>query len=238
MWWLVIPVIGVVGKAIYDAASSSDGPAPYKKTVLELNLSRLRRELGNCSGQKIAILGQPGAGKSSLLKRMTNNKVVPEPVIGTHTDATCWAEDLLCPLLSFFENYIFSDVPGYDTVSHPASVFSESFPFASFDAFIFVCNGKFYSADEKIFRLAASSGKPVCIARSFSDGLESDEKLLVQNDINFRFGMSGDHIPIIFFSNRSGDGIYEILRFLINSLIEDGVVASSVLKNRIDHQIF
>jgi predicted GTPase len=232
MWWLVIPVIGVVGKAIYDAAASSDKPASQNKTLLELNLSRLKRELGSCSGQKIAILGQPGAGKSSLLKRMTNNKAVPEPVIGTQTDATCWAKNLLCPLLSSFESYIFSDVPGYDTVSHPAPVFSELFPFANFDAFIFVCNGKLYSADEEIFRLAASSGKPICIARSFSDGLDSDEKSFVQNDINSRFRISGDRIPIIFFSNRSGDGIYEISRFLINSLIENEVEATAVLKKQ------
>ena len=71
MWWLAIPVIGLVGKAIYHAVTDEDeAPSPRRKTTLELNLERLEEQLKSHSGYKIAILGQPGAGKSSLLKKV------------------------------------------------------------------------------------------------------------------------------------------------------------------------
>lgn len=104
MWWLAIPVIGLVGKVIYDAVTDEyEAPSPRRKTTLELNLERLEKQLRSHSGYKIAILGQPGAGKSSLLKKMTNGKVKPLPVIGTQTDATDWSSDTACNLLSVYE---------------------------------------------------------------------------------------------------------------------------------------
>ena len=184
MWWLAIPVIGLVGKAIYDAVTDEDeAPSPRRKTTLELNLERLEEQLQSHSGYKIAILGQSGAGKSSLLKKMTNGKVKPLPVIGAQT----------------------ADVPGYDTSSHPLYVFSSSFPFRHFDAFIFVIHGKLHSSDEDVFRLISRSGKRISIAKSFSDSLESDDIVSVENDIRTRLSLS-DSASILFFSNRTGVG--------------------------------
>ena len=72
MLWL-IPVIGLVGKVIYDVVTDEPHetvkPPPQRKTILELNFLRLENLLRKQSGHKIAILGQPGAGKSSLLKK-------------------------------------------------------------------------------------------------------------------------------------------------------------------------
>lgn len=210
MWWLAIPVIGLVGKAIYDAVTDEDeAPSPRRKTTLELNLERLEKQLQSHSGYKIAILGQPGAGKSSLLKKMTNGKVKPLPVIGVQTDATDWSSDTACNLLSVYERYVFADVPGYDTSSHPLHVFSSTFPFRHFDAFIFVIHGKLHSADEDVFRLISRSGKKVSIAKSFSDSLESNDFMSVENDIRTRLSLS-DSASILFFSNRTGVGIESV----------------------------
>ena len=210
MWWLAIPVIGLVGKAIYDAVTDEDeAPSPRRKTTLELNLERLEEQLQSHSGYKIAILGQPGAGKSSLLKKMTNGKVKPLPVIGAQTDATDWSSDTACNLLSVYERYVFADVPGYDTSSHPLYVFSSSFPFRHFDAFIFVIHGKLHSSDEDVFRLISRSGKRISIAKSFSDSLESDDIVSVEKDIRTRLSLS-DSVSILFFSNRTGVGIESV----------------------------
>ena len=210
MWWLAVPVIGLVGKAIYDAVTDEDeAPSPRRKTTLELNLERLEEQLRSHSGYKIAILGQPGAGKSSLLKKMTNGKVKPLPVIGAQTDATDWSSDTACNLLSVYERYVFADVPGYDTSSHPLYVFSSSFPFRHFDAFIFVIHGKLHSSDEDVFRLISRSGKRISIAESFSDSLESDDIVSVENDIRTRLSLS-DSASILFFSNRTGAGIESV----------------------------
>jgi GTPase Era involved in 16S rRNA processing len=206
MWWLLIPPGIWIGKKIYDAVTEDDTPAPRRKSTLEQNIERLKNQLHSHSGRKIAIIGQPGAGKSSLLKKMTNGKVVPLPVIGTQTDATSWADDSECNLLSHYEHHVFVDVPGYDTSSHPVHVFSTSFPFDEFDAFIFVIHGKLHSSDENIFRLMMQSKKPLCVARSFSDSLEANEKIPVENDIRVRLSLHKSH-PIFLFSNRTGEGI-------------------------------
>lgn len=210
MWWLVIPVIGLVGKAIYDVVADDDeAPSPRRKTILELNLERLEEQVRSSPGYKIAILGQPGAGKSSLLKKMTNGRVRPLPEIGAQTDATDWSSDAACNLLSFYEGYAFVDVPGYDTASHPLYVFSSAFPFGYFDAFIFVIQNKLHSSDEEIYRLIAKSGRKVSIAKSFSDSIEEEDFLLVENDIRECLSLS-DSTPILFFSNRTGDGIKSV----------------------------
>jgi predicted GTPase len=207
MWWLAIPIIGLVGKAVYDAINDEDiKPSPRRKTTLELSFVRLERELQSQKRYKVAILGQPGSGKSSLLKKMTNSKVKPLPIIGVQTDATDWSSDASCNLLSVYEDYAFADVPGYDTSSHPLNIFFSSFPFQHFDAFIFVIHGKLHSSDEDIFRLIAKHGKKICIAKSFSDSLQSGDIKPVEDDIRRRLSISNSN-PILFFSNRTGEGI-------------------------------
>jgi GTPase Era involved in 16S rRNA processing len=212
MWWLVVPAVGLLGKLVIDALDEPTAPSrPKTKTLLEKNLSRLRTELKLAGQHRIAILGQPGAGKSSLLKKMTAGKVVPLPMIGAETDATNWAERDDCIMLSRFDHYTFVDVPGYDTVSHPADIFLNNFPFSGIDAYIFVVRGKLRGADELIFAAIAKSGKPVCVARSFADNMNDEERAAVTRDIHQRFGLSKEH-HIGFFSNRTGEGIGAIYK--------------------------
>lgn len=88
---------------------------------------------------------------------------------------------------------------------------AENFPFSDVDAYIFVVRGKLRASDETIFKAIADSGKPVCVARSFSDGTSCDERDAITLDIQRRFGLSPDH-HIGFFSNRNGDGINAIFK--------------------------
>lgn len=208
VFWLALPVIAIAGKIIYDHVTSEDEkPPPRRKTILESNLERLNDEISYCAGRKkVAIIGQPGAGKSTLLKKMTGDRVRPSPVIGVQTDATNWSIDPNCNLLSTYENYVFADVPGYDTSSHPFQVFSSHFPFCKFDSFIFVIHGKFHFSDEEIYRLMARTGKRVSIAKSFADTIDIDDFDAIERDIQTRLSLLNAN-NITFFSNRTGYGI-------------------------------
>jgi GTP-binding protein EngB required for normal cell division len=213
VWWLLVPVVGLVGKAVYDAISDSapPPPAPRKKTTLELNLARLGSLVRGRSGYKVAIVGQPGAGKSSLLKKMTDGKVRPLPVVGVQTDATDWSLDAACDLVGSFENFSFVDVPGYDTVSHPLNVVMTGFPFGEFDCFVFVLRGKLRSADEMMFKAIIRSGVKCCIARSYSDSLEPEEVAVAEKDVRGRLELDKS-VPVQFFSNRTGTGVAELFQ--------------------------
>lgn len=214
MWWLGIPVAVALGKLIYDSVKddTTSSYTPPQKTILEKNFERLRGDIYKVNHKrKIAILGQPGAGKSSLLKKVSNGKVTPTPIIGVQTDATTWADSLEIGLLSFWDNHVFADVPGYDTTSHPTSIFMSNFPFGSFDKFILVVNNKIHKADEQIYCKILSHGKPISIVRCFSDSVDESERSVICTDIKSKFhGIT--HKNIIFVSNRTGEGIREIAR--------------------------
>ncbi len=213
MWWLGAPLVALAGKAIYDATKRRRATRPVPcHTTLERNLKRLGKELAASQGRQFAVLGQPGAGKSTLLRRLTNDRITPLPVVGAHTDATDWASDTTCDLLGRFEDNVYVDVPGYDTVSHPASAFNLGFPFHAFDGILFVVNGKLRSADLDMFDRARFSNPSLCIARSFAESLSDQEIEEVRKDL--RNGFNSGDVPLLFFSNRANTGIEEVAAVL------------------------
>lgn len=218
---LAVPVIAVVasvGKVIYDrCAVESVLPVKYRlpapRTVLSRNFERLSRELSAHAGPKVAVLGQPGAGKSSILVKMCKGEIEPRPLIGTKTDATNWADDEAWPLLSFHRRFAFVDVPGYDTEAHPTIAVADDFPFDSVDVYVFVVAGKIHASDLEIFSRIIRTGKPTCIARSFSDSLDKDEKLQISRDVRSHL-TPNTNSPMFFFSNRTGRGVQPVLEWI------------------------
>lgn len=211
-WWLGLGGLATA-KLLIDVFNDPPATPQKKLSILETNLSRLRLELHSENSRRIAILGQPGAGKSSLLKRMTQGKVRPLPVIGVETDATNWSDSTDCHLLSRYDEYTFIDVPGYDTIQHPLHTMRMHFPFSDMDVYILVIRDKLRNADQEIFRAISRSGKPVCVVRSFAETLDSNERNQVKRDLQNRFELDKG-INIEFFSSRTKEGISRIFGFV------------------------
>lgn len=203
-----------LAKLAYDFATREAPSIPSRPpTRLELNLARLRREMAIGRAPALAIMGQPGAGKSSLLCKVGGRRLTPAPSIGVETDATDWAGSNECVLLFSSEPWRVADVPGYDTQRHPAAAFLDGFPFLSFSAFIFVVRGKLRAADESVYRSLAATGKPVLVVRGFADGLDNQEVVDAIRDIRSTLGVP-ESVKVVPVSNRTGIGIDAVRRWL------------------------
>lgn len=185
---------------------------PAEPSVLERNLKRLAAELAVIPRQrKVAILGQPGAGKSALLDLLTDKSCEPRPSVGQRTDATSWAHDPEAVLIRTCSCAVFVDSPGYGTSAHPADVFFKFFPYRSFDRLVLVIKDKLHAADDRLLLGIARSGltERTMLVRSFADGLTSEEQAALAGELGGRF--SG---PIVFYSARDRSGLADVERFV------------------------
>ena len=180
---------------------------PVRVSTLERNFLRLRKELVAIEGFKIAILGQPGAGKSSLLLNITNGKVKPKPIIGIHTDATDWSKDKTINLISTAGNDVFVDAPGYNTASHPTAKFD--FPFGKMNLIILVIKGKIHQSDEIIFKKIHKQCKQVFLVRTFLEMVSESDRKLIARDIQTRLNVPPS-VPIHFVCNRTKEGVQDL----------------------------
>lgn len=101
----------------------------------------------------IALFGQPGAGKSSLINKIVGKKVAE---VGVETDKTVTAASYECNGLNFV------DLPGYGTSNFPKESYFDKFKISEFDLFLCVTSGKLHQADTEFFQELSKRGK-VCI---------------------------------------------------------------------------
>ncbi|WP_419882247.1 GTPase [Peribacillus sp. B-H-3] len=201
-----------------DYSASSHKPKPnIRKSVLEENFSRLERVLDGSEKKAIAIIGQPGAGKSSLLLKLTNGQCTPKPVIGQGTDATDWSRDPQANLFYDYNGSLYIDTPGYDTLAHPLKGYRDYLPFDRFDVILFSVRGKIHGSDEEMFESILEKSRrtsSIVLIRSYSDDLTDEEKASIEQDFHLKFRYTRYNIPLIFVSNRYGEGIDELKKVL------------------------
>jgi GTPase Era involved in 16S rRNA processing len=207
-----------VGKVTNHSPSSTSvrNDLTTHATLIQ-NFNRLNNDLQLSNQRSIAVFGQPGAGKSSLIHKITNGNCEPKPMIGQQTDATDWSINPLVDLLHDSGESIFIDTPGYGTAKHPLSSYLSHFPFSSIDNYFFVIKGKIHQADQEMFqyltRLAAPYSNIVLI-RSFSDDLTDEEMFQVKRDLFAKLRYKYHNIPLVFLSNRTGDGLSELQEYI------------------------
>ena len=210
MYWL-IPV-GIIAGVTW-LMSTEDEVESRVYSLLEKNFRKLKNKLEEEDKIKILIIGQPGAGKSSLLKYVTNNKCRPIPIIGQKTDATHWHDTEINNFFHLYFDKIFIDSPGYDTKNHPMESYIEYFPFSSFNKVVFVLHGKIHHSDKKILKKIIDEVKlkSIVIVHSFSEEISIEMRKEIKEDIEKVFNTN---IPLIFVSSRTKEGINNVKLFV------------------------
>ncbi|WP_312510530.1 GTPase [Massilia sp.] len=160
----------------------------------------------------VALFGQPGAGKSSLINAIVGKKVAQ---VGVETDKTVKQEEYEHNGLNLV------DLPGYGTQKFPKETYRDEFALARFDLFLCVTSGKFHQADTELFR-ALDEMKKVCIFvvnkhdELWEDGVETAElERRKREDI---FKQVGKQVTVIFTSCRKSSGLDQLNTEILRNL--------------------
>ena len=161
----------------------------------------------------VALFGQPGAGKSSLINRLTGQKLAPE---GVKTDMTQESHSYEWNGLKL------TDLPGYGTLQFPKETYLHRFNVWRYDVFLCVFSGKFRDEDSEFFRELKTRNRPCIFVRNKADDIWEEDK----SDATLREEIAADlqkHLhskePLLFTSCRTREGISE-LEYAIASLLE------------------
>ena len=190
-------------------------------TILEDELKeKFRNDYQNYKNTKakIALIGQPGAGKSSLI-----NALVGEPLfkVGVHTDTTTEAQEVA------FGQLIITDLPGYGTSAFPYDEWLEKFHPEQYDLYIFVFEGKLHDSDAKLFKSLKEWKQirhhPHFIVRNKSDQIWDENKKLdelkdiIKEDV---YSKMGDKSADVYFTScREKTGIIELKTAILESSV-------------------
>ncbi len=161
---------------------------------------------------RIALFGQPGSGKSSLINKLIGKNVAKT---GASTDVTVDA--------NFYEHdeLLFVDLPGYGTSKFPPNQWMNEFTPEQFDLFLCVFSGKFHEDDTTFFRELREKNRVCLFVRNMHDQLwdpdkstEQIEKEIIE-DVRQQVGSS---VPVYFTSCRSGYGFDSLQEAIQGSL--------------------
>ncbi len=160
----------------------------------------------------IALFGQPGAGKSSLI-----NAIVGQPLaaIGVENDVTTERTDYE------WNGLFLSDLPGYGTAKFPAATYLKKFEIAKFDIFLCVTAGKLKADDILFFRELAHAGKRCVFVRNkidaeFEPGVtDAEMRARIATSVHEQIGRDD---KVIFTSCRTTQGLDELITTITNTL--------------------
>ena len=170
---------------------------------IDQEAEKIRQKLDeeNSVTVSVALFGQPGAGKSSLI-----NKIIGEQVaeVGVETDKTIEAACYESKGLKFV------DLPGYGTKNFPKDTYSKKFNLQGFDLFLCVTSGKLHQADTEFFKEIVSCGKECIFVVNKNDELwENDISIeeLQNRKHNDIVKHVGQKVEVVFTSCRQNTGL-------------------------------
>jgi small GTP-binding protein len=183
---------------------------------IEDESQKIRRKLDEEANTtvSVALFGQPGAGKSSLINKIIGRHVAE---VGVETDKTVEAGVYEANGLQF------SDLPGYGTTKFPKESYFQKFEIQKFDLFLCVTSGKLHQSDVEFFKELLKCGK-VCIFvvnkndDLWEEGVEPEELERRKRDDIFKH--VGRQVKVIFTSCRKNTGLDDLSYEIKNNLDE------------------
>lgn len=166
----------------------------------------------NTTTVSVALFGQPGAGKSSLINKFVGRKVAEA---GVETDKTVdigWYEA---------NGLKFADLPGYGTKNFPKDSYFQKFDMMQFDLFLCVTSGKFHQADTEFFQELKKRGKVCIFVVNKHDELWEDDVSIEELEERKRTDITkqvGQSVKVIFTSCRKNTGLDVLIEEINNNL--------------------
>ena len=170
---------------------------------------------------RVAVIGKPNAGKSSLVNRIAGEeRTIVSDVAGTTRDAVD------TPVHNQYGNFIFIDTAGLrrsnkvDDAIEKYSVLRAEMAVERSDVCVILIDGVegFTEQDSKVAGIAHQQGKACIIAVNKWDAVEKDGKTMdkmrkkLMNDFSFMA-----YAPFIFISAKTGqriDRLFELIRYV------------------------
>ena len=161
---------------------------------------------------KVALFGQPGAGKSSLINRIVGQRVAE---VGVETDKTVDAA-------SYEHNGLeLVDLPGYGTKGFPKEDFFARFHIKQFDLFLCVSSGKLHQADTEFFQALIDAEKVCLFVVNKHDELWEEGVPIKTLEKRKRADISKHvqrDVDVLFTSCRQGTGLAELMEAIKKNL--------------------
>jgi len=115
---------------------------------------------------KIAVTGQSGSGKSSLINAIAGSKIAPVGFVETTMEPKEYKTD---------NGIILVDLPGCGTANFPFESYVDDMKLSEFDAIVLVTANRFYEADIKLFNYVTNDlKKPIFLVRTKMDDAVRD----------------------------------------------------------------
>ena len=169
---------------------------------------------------KIDLLGQPGAGKSSLINSLIGQKLFE---VGVHTDTTVEAQE------AQFESLVITDLPGYGTARFPVDAWVKEFRPDDYDLYLFVFEGKLHDSDAELFRYLKKwrdeRKHPFFIVRNKTDDIWNEDTSLevlkdeIRQDVVSKIGESS--AKVYFTSCKEKTGLVPLKEDIFKSNIAE-----------------
>lgn len=184
---------------------------------IDAEVERLRRKLDSEEAVKVkvALFGQPGSGKSSIINAITGQDLAP---VGVGTDKTVVEQPVE------WNGIVLVDLPGYDTARFPKDTYFEKFKIPDFDLFLFVISGKARQSDTEFLKALQGQGKVCIYVRNQCDALwgpqRTPEELRADALADLRSQLGDESARAIFTSCKTGEGMAELIEAIERHLGE------------------